>query len=227
MNVNVNTRLLIRILAISLLLLVILNLFVVFLMFSRKYHNVIFYEVFHQFYFDNKNNLPSFFNTLLLLLASALLYHIYLAHSGKFFKETKWLVASGLLLFMAIEENASIHVFLSGFMPAYSPMTMLVWVAPLGVFLIGLSVYFGKLAMRLPRRIAIGFLVSGVIYMSGAVLLDQTGSGIASAAGERNLTYVGISTLEETLEMTGIIIFIHYLLEYIKTELDPVAFRLS
>jgi hypothetical protein len=102
-----------------------------------------------------------------------------------------------------------------------------VWVAPLGVFLIGLSVYFGKLAMQLPRRIAIGFLVSGVIYVSGAVLLDQTGSGIASAAGERNLTYVGISTLEETLEMTGIIIFIHYLLEYIKTELDPVAFRLS
>lgn len=227
MNVTINTRLLIRTLSFSLLFLLVLHLLFVFMIFSRKFEGLVFYDVFYRFYFEHKNNLPSFFNTFLLLLASALLYYIYRAHSGKFYRETKWLVGSILFLLMAIEENASIHVFLSALKPEYSLVTVLVLVSLLGLFLIVLSVYFGRFMMRLPRRIAVGFTVSAAIYAAGAVILDQTSSAMASVTGKRNLTFVGISTLEETMEMTAIIVFIHFLLEYIKTELNPVEITLK
>ena len=48
-----------------------------------------------------------------------------------------------------------------------------------------------------------------------------------SLYGINNLTYHMIVTIEETLEMCGIILFIHALLDYIRSNIKEIRFRVG
>ena len=184
---------------------------------GMKYRGLLINHVFHKFYFDSKFNFPSFFNTFLLLMVSAILYYVYLSYARKHFREFKWLWLSILFMLMAMEENLSIHFLLGSFQPDYK-----VWVIPILIALVLLTAYFGRLAYILPQRIAIGFFVSGAVYITGAIILEFIGARVQDTFGQWSLIYAGTSSLEETLEMLGLILFIGYLLEYIKLEFHSV-----
>lgn len=227
-TITINTRLLIKIFLVTLLLLLFLNVFVVALAYSGRYHGALMYELFHKFNFNTKHNIPSFFNTVLLLIASVILYYIYLVQKKRFVLQRRWFVLAILFLIMAIEENASVHIFLHSLLPRHSillqtGLSVLLWAIPFGILVTILAVYFKRLVLSLPRRIAIGFAVSAAIYITGAIILDLVGSVVAHTMGSRSLIYTAVSTLEETLEMLGIVVFIHYLFSYITSEFNTVG----
>lgn len=216
MQVKINARRLVNVLFICLAVLFLMN-FILILVTGMKYRGALLNQVFHKFYFDSKFNFPSFFNTLLLLMATGILYYIHLAYARKYFREFKWLWLAILFMLMAIEENLSVHTLLGSLQPDYR-----VWVIPIGIALILLAAYFGRLAWKLPRRIAIGFFVSGAVYITGAIILQFIGARAEDSIGKWSMMHAGIATLEETMEMLGIILFIRYLLEYIKLEFQSV-----
>lgn len=228
MNITINTRLLVRILLISLLVLLLLNIFVLLLAYSGVYHGPLMYELFHKFNFNGKYNIPSFFNTFLLLIASLILYYIYLVQKKRFFLQRRWFALAILFLIMAIEENASVHIFLHSLLPRQSilmqtGLSVLLWAIPFGILVTVLAIYFKRLVLSLPREIAKGFAISAVIYITGAIVLDLVASVISHLKGSRSLAYTAVSTLEESLEMLGIIVFIHYLFAYIKAEFNTIG----
>lgn len=78
--------------------------------------------------------------------------------------------------------------------------------------------------MRLPARTAFLFVVSGAVYVGGAIGFELIGGYYAKANGVENLTYSMISTVEESLEMSGVIVFIYALLKYIADNYQEVRF---
>ena len=72
---------------------------------------------------------------------------------------------------------------------------------------------FRRFLLRLARATAIAFVVAGVVYLAGAVGTELFGGRYFEQHG-RDLTYAALGTLEETLEVTGVILFITALLEY-------------
>ena len=71
---------------------------------------------------------------------------------------------------------------------------------------------FRRFLMALPRKIRNGMVRAGAIYVGGAVGLEVVGSYFDALWGKETLVRVAVITLEEGLEMLGVILFIATLL---------------
>jgi hypothetical protein len=85
----------------------------------------------------------------------------------------------------------------------------------------------------LPSRLRTWLGVAGVIYVVGALGFEMLGAAIVSAhggvegGGLEAWQHAASYTVEELLEMTGILMAIHALLEYIAAERMTLDLRLS
>jgi hypothetical protein len=231
-NLTAKTGLITKSLIISLLIVIILNIIVVQARFGLGYESHLFDKVFKKLYVDNEQNLPTFYNTFLLLVATGLLYLIFLINVKNIMRDSRWFVLACIFTFLSVDENASIHEFFDTFMPEYvgvggNGAFTFAWVIPYGAVLILLVIYLLSFLRDLPRKIAIGFAASGLIYVTGAIGFEMIGAEIVSTVGSQNLTYAWMATVEETFEMTGIILFIYYLLAYIKLEFGSFTIHVS
>jgi F0F1-type ATP synthase membrane subunit c/vacuolar-type H+-ATPase subunit K len=77
-----------------------------------------------------------------------------------------------------------------------------------------------RFLVHLPRRVRRLFLAAGGTYVGGALGMELIGGNYASWAtqlpysSERYMTYAMITTVEELLEMVGIVVFLHALMLY-------------
>lgn len=170
---------------------------------------------------DGEQNLPALFSTGLLLCASLLLALVAMLERGcKAPDASKWAILACGFLVMGMDEALSIHE------KAIEPLRALLggenlgifffaWVIP-GIALVAvLGVFFLPFLFRLPRRTAIAFAVSAAIYLSGALGIELVEGWWREEHGHRNLAYHAMVSLEEGMEMIGVIGFIHALLAYI------------
>jgi hypothetical protein len=86
-----------------------------------------------------------------------------------------------------------------------------------------LAVVFGRFYMDLPSRWRRWFTIGAVIYLIGVFASDLVGDYLFTATGETSLLYEFVLTVEEALEMAGVLIFIVMLLEYIRTFVGGLA----
>jgi hypothetical protein len=70
------------------------------------------------------------------------------------------------------------------------------------------------------------FVAAAALYIGGALGMEMVGGYIASTTG-KNLSYVIGLTIEESLEMLGIVVFIHALMSYIKTYLNGGSWNIN
>ncbi|WP_419600273.1 hypothetical protein [Thiolapillus sp.] len=128
-----------------------------------------------------------------------------------------------IFVFLSIDETASLHeslidplrntVHASGVL-YYS------WVIPYGFALLLFVVLYLRFLLDLPRTIMLLFIASGAIFVSGALGFEMLGGWYADRYGEVSVAYAMLYTCEETLEMTGISLFIYSLLKYIAQRFD-------
>jgi hypothetical protein len=96
------------------------------------------------------------------------------------------------------------------------------------VLIVGLAivvVVFGRFYLHLPARWRWWFTIATVIYLTGVFASDAVGDYLISASGEASLAYIIVLTVEEALEMIGVLIFIVMLLEYVRTFVGGVSFE--
>ena len=182
---------------------------------------------------DGENNLPALFSTLLLFCASLLLALIALLerrHEGV--DVSKWAILAAGFMLMAMDEALSFHE------KAIAPLRALLGGQHLGIFFFAwvipgfalvsvLGAFFLRFLFRLPRRTAIAFVVSAAIYLGGALGIELIEGWWREAHGHRNLTYHVLVSLEEGMEMAGVIAFIHALLSYIAGRFGEVRFAFA
>ena len=94
-----------------------------------------------------------------------------------------------------------------------------------GVLILGLL--FLKFLLRLPPLTRWSFLGAGAVYLGGAIGIEMIGGRYAESHGDENLTYQLLTHLEESMEMAGMIVFIHALLRYLAEQCPKVEFRIA
>jgi hypothetical protein len=184
----------------------------------------------HYFNFDQESNLPSLYSALALGFCSYLLAIITTFNKIKKVKYAQhWKALSLIFLFLALDEACSIHELLipvlRGAINAKG-ILYFTWVIPAFFLLILFLISFRKFIKNLPTKTKTIFILAGMIYITGALGMELVGGYIADNFGY-NTIYGIASSVEELLEMFGIVLFINGLLSYIQSQLTELHFSLS
>lgn len=170
---------------------------------------------------DGEHNIPAMFSTALLVGASVLLAFIAMLERGPRATMTRgWILLSAGFALMALDESLALHEKL------IDPMRRLLggrdlgmlyfaWVVPGMVLVTAIGLAFLPFLFRLPRRTAIAFAVAGAIYLGGALGVELFEGWWREGHGHRNVVYHLFVSLEEGMEMIGLVLFIHALLAYL------------
>jgi hypothetical protein len=215
--INLSARKLTRILMAGFLFLLAMHLFLVFAHFVLQ---VPVRALTFLFDLDTEANVPSFFNSLLFFLIAVLFFLVGRA-SNKW--RLQWLLLSAIFIFLTVDEGSQIHErfilptlrFLDTGKQS-AGWLYYAWVIPYGTALLLLGVFYWRFIMDLPARTRIGLFVGGIVYLAGAVFFElwsgREAWQVHDMGLEQNLTYVLRYTVEECMEMIGLMIFIHTLM---------------
>ncbi len=173
-------------------------------------------------YVDFEANLPSWYSSLALLTA-ALLLTVIARGKGRSGdpQRNKWRLLAVIFFLLSLDEIAMLHEFsIDPIRDAFglSGALSFAWVIPGALFVVGLGVYLLGFLRSLPRRTSTLFVAAGLLFVGGAIGVEMVSAAHASMHGEENFTYVLIVTLEEFLEMAGVVVFIHGLIDYGRRE---------
>lgn len=180
------------------------------------------------FNLDREENIPALFSTGLLLMASALLAFIaVLERSNRSADVSKWSILAAGFLLMGMDESLSLHEHM------IEPMRRLLgghdlgifyfaWVIPAIGLVVALGIFFIPFMLRVPRRTGLGIAISAAIYLTGALGVELVEGWWREGHGHRNITYHLMVSVEEGMEMIGVIAFLHVLLGYIATRYEEI-----
>ena len=184
-----------------------------------------------QFNFVEEGNLANFYQGLQLVLAAVLLLVVW---RGKVVRKEPvrghWLALGLIFLFLGADEVAQIHETtiantIANLRHHESDKTGWFWVYLPLLAVFGLS--YIPFLLRLPRRIAVLMMISGCIYVGGAVGVEKFVNWFAGKYGDDTIGYVLIDNLGEFMESTGIALFVYTILCYIAHEGKEIAFRIQ
>ncbi len=170
---------------------------------------------------DREMNLPTWYEAALMSASGALLGII--AQRKQELQDRfsgDWRLLSRIFYLLAIDEVVGIHELF--ILPDLADELQLpwflhsTWVIP-GIIVVGLFIRrfwrFGKHLNRSARRWFIGSLG---LFVIGVIGLEMVGSAYAQWQHQQSLGYAMIATLEEVIEICGMIAFIYALLNYLR-----------
>lgn len=189
-------------------------------------------QVLKRFDLGHEPSLPGWYSSVALAFASALSFLIavvkrrmqepYLAH---------WYGMSAMLLLMAIDEAIMIHEMsdntMRDFLDASGPLYF-AWVIPaFFAVLIVAAVYFRFLLHLDPRTRRLVF-TSACLFVTGAIGLEMV-AGVVFTIGDgvNSLAHTISQSVEESLEMLGVLVFIYAMLDYIGSNYGSITVRLE
>jgi hypothetical protein len=186
-----------------------------------------------RFYLDAEGNVPAFFSTLLLLLAAVLLGvigRLKLAERDRFARH--WLVLAVIFVALGADEALSFHEMLIDPLRialGLGGLLRMAWVVVAIPLLCVLGLFYFDFLRALPRRSCVAFLVSASVYITGVLGFEMIGGVFYDGflAGQGRAAYLTFMTIEETLEMVGMVLFIHSLLQYLKTFRPSIEVRIE
>ena len=188
------------------------------------------YGLVHLFNFNEECNVPTLFSSCLLIACALLLLLSAHLHRRAGSPWLGWAGLAFIMLFLAIDESSLIHEQLIGPVRETvggSGLFYYAWVIPYGLATLLLLAACARLLARLPRRTALLFVGCGAIFVSGAIGFEMLSGIWDEDHGKDNLPYGFLFTCEETLEMSGIALFIYALLSYLTRQFDGLTLKLG
>ena len=173
---------------------------------------------------NQEANVPTWFSSVLLAMCALLLALIAVAKrtsSDRWFLH--WAALGVIFALMSLDEIASVHErFMEPLKSAFELGGLLTnaWVLLAFVFLPVLLLIYFRFLLMLPRRSLGLFLLSAAVYLGGVVGVEMFSGAMKSTYGFDSLNFALMTTLEEALEMIGLALFIHALLDYMANSGD-------
>jgi hypothetical protein len=175
-------------------------------------------------------NIPTFYSSFALLCTGALLLFIsYLVRRQLGRHWFYWLGLAVVFAFLAIDEMLELHERLIEpvrDVTNASGLLYYAWVIPYAFAFVVLGLLYLRFLLQLPRRTAGLFVLAGGIFVTGAVGFEMLGGLFFETYGSNTPGYVALQTVEEGMEMGGIVVFIYALLDYIAREFGGVLIRI-
>jgi len=172
-----------------------------------------FYGLAQLFDLNGEWNVPAMYSAFALFVCSVLLARITVRqHQHGFTAALPWAGLAAIFFFLSLDEAKGYHERLT--LPLRtslhtSGLFYYAWVIPYGVALLVLLLLYFKFLLALPPRIRWLFIISGIIYVSGAMGLEMVGGWYVELYGKGTLLEVGFTMLEEFCEMAGVVLFMH------------------
>ena len=174
--------------------------------------------------FDFEANLPSFYSALAIMFCAVLLWMIGTDKRRK--KQAyryHWLGLAIIFTFLGIDEAIALHEEIGDVVRDHEwveakGFLYFSWVVPYSILLLIFVASYLKFVFSLPRQTMILFIVSGSLFVTGAIGIEIFGAKEADLYGTDTLRYSILYTIEELCEMFGIVIFCYALLRYIEEQ---------
>lgn len=179
-----------------------------------------FFELVRLFNLGDEQNIPTWYTSASLLLCAMFLAYItvarkklglsYIAH---------WGALSAIFLYLSIDSVATIHD-----RTIERPLIELLhprgfvhfpWVIPGIIVVILLAVLYSRFLFHLPVKTRFLFIIAAAAYIGGGLILEMVSAYLMDYYVQDILLRGFVATLQEFLEMAGVIIFIYALLSYI------------
>lgn len=184
--------------------------------------------LFSLFDFDKEANIPTLYSSLTIMLASMILYSIALLDRRNGKPYIQWYGLAIVFLFLSIDEVSSIHERISPFIQDSFNLSGILyysWVVPYSIFVILITGLYWKFLFKLPKRVFVLIILSGVIFLSGAIGFELIEARYDELYNTDTVIYAILYTCEEFLEMLGIGIFIYSLMLYIQIKNNSITFQ--
>ena len=129
-----------------------------------------------------------------------------------------------------MDEGAEIHEAIGSNFERYltaEGFLYFMWVVPYGIGVVVIGLVFLRFVWGLPEHIRTYFIASGVIYLTGVIGIEMFGAREAYLHGTETVLYCVLYSLEEMLEMLGIVLFMYALLLHLTEETGRVTVTLE
>lgn len=181
------------------------------------------------FFLDNEGNVPAYVSSVLLGSAAVILGVIATAkHDVEDRYARHWTGLAVIFGLMSLDEMVSIHERLIGPLRAILHVDgwlHFAWVVPGSLVVLLLAVVYFRFVLHLDAPFRVWFVGAGLIYVAGALGMELVGGQLAFLHGEDNFTYMLVVTIEETLELIGISLFLVGLVRYAGRHVGHVQVR--
>ncbi len=153
---------------------------------------------------DEENNLPTWYSSLALFITSIFLWLCALEKQAT---DDLWnrhwkILALGFFV-LSIDEVAGMH-------ETFNSVVEINWAIPGGLLAVVIGFLFMPFLLSLERQTAKLFVLSGVIYVGGAIGVEL----LAAPLRVDSLQYYLMTLWEEGMEMIGVVLFLYALLRY-------------
>ncbi len=159
-----------------------------------------------------EKNLPTWYASTLLAI-SALMTALTALHVGQNGQRhpRRWMVLALALAYVSFDEAVELHEEMSTWFDT-SGVLYFGWVMPAAAAVLVLGIYMWPWLHDLPRPARARFVLSGVCYVGGALVMELPLGYWTEMAGADNLVYAAIDAVEECLELAGISLYLYALL---------------
>ncbi|HEX6924568.1 MAG TPA: hypothetical protein VF167_04035 [Longimicrobiaceae bacterium] len=182
------------------------------------------------FSLNGEANVPSWFASICLLLCAQLLAVVAVGakRSGdRWWKH--WLGLAGLFVLLSLDEIASLHELADDPVREVLGVGGLLywaWVVPGMLFVALVGLIHVRFVLSLPGSIRNLFILSAALYVGGAIGVEMPGGAWFEGHG-RDMVYALLWTIEETLEMLGVTMFMYALLRHLEDRAGVVTLELA
>jgi hypothetical protein len=190
-----------------------------------------------------ENNLPTWYSSIQLQLSSVLLATIAIAKRKRGDRYTlHWAVLSFVFLGLSLDEVVTLHEEASGKGSSFahdllgldSGFFYYSWVIYGTVFVLAFVLAYLPFLVHLPGETRRLFVLAGVLFVLGVLGAEMVSARMVSSYGIESWRSMGglpkiavglMVSLEELLEMLGIVVFIYALLSYMSSHLTEATLR--
>jgi hypothetical protein len=174
----------------------------------------------HMFDLDRGGNIPAFYSVIVVLFAALCLWLIadHAARSGRAYAR-HWKILAILLAIVALHEGTQLH-HLFVIRPETQEQRLtwgpfyFSWTLSYGVAVLVVGLIYLPFILHLPRATRYLVLVAGLLYVSGALGMEMVAGLYIAEGGTRDFAFTTMTAVEEFLEMTGMLVFIYALMDY-------------
>jgi hypothetical protein len=168
---------------------------------------------FSLFFLDGEGNVPAIFSTCLFLINAVIFLIVWKAASLAGDSQKIWLFLSIVFVFLALDESISIHERLINPLRQALDATGVfyyTWIIPYGIGVVVLSIVAIPVFWRMQKRIRFWFGLSAITYLFATIGLEMiSGKYLVMMNEQKDIVWIFMITLEESLEMVGLIILVY------------------
>jgi hypothetical protein len=192
------------------------------LVFMYGYHHDNVYGLTTLFDVDGERNIPSFFSFSIIMFAVGLLAYIAARQPrGAKPHRAYWVGLVLVFTYLAFDEGFELHERVARLAATWvhaRELSVYAWLVPYGIGCLAFVIIYVRFLKQLSREDQLNILLAGIVYVAGAAGAEIIGALYVHVFHTEHARGYDIeSAIEESLEMTGILLFIYALLKHIET----------